>query len=607
MNQQDGAKTASTRDGRRLAGAQAGRRAGIGGAGGAAGPAAHGRPVARARAAADRRRRTDDGSGHDAPDRGRRQRSVRSWTAAALAATLWPQALAGQNGSEVEYPAGFDEDATYYSDAVGPLHRAIATASPEAQKFFDQGLQMLYAFTPLRAARSFRQAQREDPDCAICYWGEALAWGPYLNGPMGPDDAPRARERIDMALERIDHADDVETALIEALDVRYAAEHDAGQRKALDSAYADAMARVYERFPRDLEAGTLYGEALMLLEPRRGRWDIDKPAVQRIHQVLEAVLALDITHPGACHLYVHATEPTEQPGKAGPCADHLGQSIPGASHIQHMPSHTYNRVGRWGDAVRANLAAWHTDQRANSDRAWAIYPSHNLHMLLFAASMDGQGAIAARAGQDYGKIVSNGSFYHAMALLRFGRFDDILALEAPPEGVIQRGLWDFCRGYAFLRTGDAGRASVYLEKVQRAAMADSDTRFRGHQASDLLGIAAAILEGEILRDEGKLDEAIKAMEAVVAIEDGLRYDEPEPLNFSVRHWLGNALLEAGRAGEAEEVFQAALADHPHNGWSLFGLEAALRAQGKEDEADGARALFEEAWRRADTWIAAPIF
>lgn len=532
------------------------------------------------------------------------------WTAGLLvvfAAGLWPGSAAAQNGSAVEYPAGFDEDAKRYAEAVGPFHRPITTDSPAAQTFFDQGMQMLYAFTPLRAARSFRQAQREDPACAICYWGEALAWGPYLNGPMGADDAPRARERIDMALARIDMASDVERALIEALATRYVREHDPAQRKSLDSAYARAMQQVHKKFSGDLEVGALYGEALMLLEPRRGRWDIDKPAVRRIHRVLEGVLALDIKHPGACHLYVHATEPTVRPDKAEPCADHLGQSIPGASHIQHMPSHTYNRVGRWGDAVRANLAAWHTDLRANEGTAWAIYPSHNLHMLLFAASMDGQGAVAARAGKDYGKIVSNGSFYHAMTLLRFGRFDEVLELETPPEGAVQRGLWDFSRGYAFLRAGNPGRASIYLEKVQLAAQSDPDATFRGHRAADLLGIVAAILEAELLRAENEDAKAVEVLQAAVPVEDGLRYDEPEPLNFSVRHWLGHALLEAGRPTEAEEVFRAALVDHPHNGWSLFGLEASLRAQGKHEEAARAHAEFEKAWARADTWISAAVF
>ena len=527
--------------------------------------------------------------------------AVVSLTAALAAATA---------AQEVEYPAGFDEEATYYPEALGPLTRPITTDSPEAQKFFDQGVQMMYAFTPLRAARSFRQAQREDPDCAMCFWGEAWAWGPYLNGPMGRDDAPRAYENIRKA-EKLagEHASEVERALIEAMAVRYAEEHDGDTRKMLDSAYARAMASVYERFPRDPDVGTLYGESLMLLEPRRGRWDIEKPAVRDIHRILESVLAIDITHPGACHLYVHATEPTIRPEKAEACADHLGASIPGASHIQHMPSHTYNRIGRWGDAVRGNLAAWHTDQRAEEDIAWAIYPSHNLHMLLFAASMDGQGAIAIQAAKDYGKIVRGGSFYHSLTLLRFGRFDEILDMdEPPPDETIQRGFWDFARGYAYLRHDERGRATTYLERVRRAAenMGEEES-FRGHSATDLLGTVAGILEGEILRDEGDNEGAVAVLEAAIELEDSLRYDEPEPLNFSARHWLGDLLLEMERYREAEAVFRAALEDHPMNGWSLYGLERALRAQGMAAKADEVHVLFEEAWARSDTWIRRAVF
>ena len=536
----------------------------------------------------------------------RRRRAI---VTATVISSLSAIAAATATAQEVEYPAGFDEEATYYPDALGPLTRPVTTTSSEAQKFFDQGVQMMYAFTPLRAARSFRQAQRDDPDCAMCFWGEAWAWGPYLNGPMGPDDAPRAYENIQKAKAlAADHANAVERALIEAMAVRYTPEHDADTRKALDSAYARAMADVYDRFPHDLDVGTLYGESLMLLEPRRGRWDLEKPAVQKIHGIFESVLAMDITHPGACHLYVHATEPTVKPEKAEGCADHLGAAIPGASHIQHMPSHTYNRIGRWGDAVRANLAAWHSDVRAEHDIAWAIYPSHNLHMLLFAASMDGQGAIAIQAAKDYGKIVPGGTFYESMTLLRFGRFDEILELEDPPDGAIQRGFWDFARGYAYLRTEDPGRAAVYLERIRRAAdKAGDGEMFRGHTAADLLGVVAGILEGEILRHEGDTDGAIRVLEEAITLEDGLRYDEPEPLNFSARHWLGNLLLEVERYEEAETVFEAALEDHPMNGWSLLGLEAALRAQDRTSEAGEVADLFREAWARSDTWITAPVF
>ncbi|MYA42169.1 MAG: hypothetical protein F4Z31_10510 [Gemmatimonadetes bacterium] len=540
------------------------------------------------------------------PECTRRPRAIVTPT---LIASLFAIAQTHVEAQEVEYPAGFDEEATYYAEALGTLTRPITTASARAQQFFDQGVQMMYAFTPLRAARSFRQAQREDPDCAMCYWGEAWAWGPYLNGPMGPDDAPRAYENIRKAQDLAEgHANDVEKALIDAMAVRYAPEHDTDERKMLDSLYARAMADVYERFPHDLDVGTLYGESLMLLEPRRGRWDIEKPAVVKIHKILEAVLAMDIAHPGACHLYVHATEPTIKPERAEACADHLGASIPGASHIQHMPSHTYNRIGRWGDAVRSNLAAWHSDQRAEEDIAWAIYPSHNLHMLLFAASMDGQGAVATQAARDYGKIVPGGAFYEAMTMLRFGRFDEILELDDPPAGGIQRGFWDFARGYAYLRNDEPERASVYLERVRRAAEKTADgERFRGHSAADLLGVVSGILEGEILRQEGEADKAIEVLEAAIELEDGLRYDEPEPLNFSARHWLGDLLLELERYPEAERVLRAALEDHPMNGWSLFGLEAALRAQGKDEQAEEVHRLFQSAWARSDTWITGPIF
>ncbi len=526
-----------------------------------------------------------------------------------LAAAALPLFAAPAATQVVDYPAGFDEEVTYYTEALGPLTRPITTESFRAQQYFDQGVQMMYAFTPLRAARSFRQAQREDPNCAICFWGEAWAWGPYLNGGMGPDDAPRAWEKIMQAGELApQHASEVERALIEAMSVRYAQEHDAVSRKQMDSLYADAMADVYDRFPHDLDVGTLYGEALMLLEPRRGRWDVENPDVQKIHAILEAVLARDITHPGACHLYVHATEPTVRPEKAEACADHLGAAIPGASHIQHMPSHTYNRIGRWGDAVRANIAAWHSDLRAEEDIAWAIYPSHNLHMLLFAASMDGQGAVAIQAGRDYGKIVPSGNFYEAMTMVRFGRFDEILALDDPPAGGIQRGFWDFSRGYAYLRHDQPERARVYLERVRMAAESTAASEsFRGHSAGDLLGVVAGILEAEILRYEGEGTAAVAVLETAVEIEDGLRYDEPEPLNFSARHWLGNLLLELERYGEAEAVFEAALEDHPRNGWSLFGLEDALRALGRDAEADAVHERFKDAWARSDTWISAPVF
>lgn len=528
-------------------------------------------------------------------------------TAPAVAALL---ALAGVplGGAQAQLPASFREPMPLYRTGLGPLTRPVTTTSPEAQAYFDQGLQLLYAFAPEDAARSFREAQKRDAGCAMCWFGEAWAWGPYLNGPMESDGARHAFAAIRQALALRGRASDVERALIDAMAVRYAREHDATTRPRLDSAYADAMARVYDRYPEDLDVGTLYAEALMLLEPRRGSWDHGKPAVRRIHEVLEALLARDVTHPGACHLLIHATESTIRPEKAERCAERLGGAIPGASHINHMPSHTFNRVGRWGDAVRANIEAWHSDLRAEWGEGFAIYPSHNLHMLLFSASYDGQGAIAIQAGKDYAKIAEGGAFYHALTLLRFGRFDEVLALHDAPRQPIQLGLWEFARGYAHLREGAADSARVFLARVERGADTIPEAQtFRGHSAASLLGITAGILRAEMLRADGRLEESLVVLERAVALEDGLRYDEPEPLNFSARHWLGAMLLELGRAAEAERVYRAELERHPNNGWSLFGLERALVAQGSTAEAEGVRAQLGEAWARSDTLLRSSRF
>jgi tetratricopeptide (TPR) repeat protein len=521
-----------------------------------------------------------------------------------------PRPAATQQSDPPALPRAFAEPMSLYERGLGSLARPITTASERAQAFFNQGLQFLYAFTPEDAARSFREAWKLDPQCAMCFFGEAWAWGPYLNGDMGADDAPRAFAAIREAKRLADsHASPVERALIDAMLVRYTATHDAAMREKLDTAYAQAMATVYASYPHDLDVGTLYAEALMLLEPRRGNWDVTRSEVQRIHAVLEDVLARDIGHPGACHLYVHATESTVRPEKAEACADRLGLSIPGASHINHMPSHTYNRVGRWGDAVRANIQAWHSDLKAEIGEGFAIYPSHNLHMLLFAASYDGQGAVAIQAGKDYAKISNGASFYHVLTLLRFGRFDEVLALPVPPmNNVVQRGLVEFGRGYAHLRSGAQDSARAYLERIDASLRAGADSvNFRGHTATQLLGIVSGILRAELLLAADQADEAVRVLEQAVALEDGLRYDEPEPLNFSARHWLGAALLDAGRASDAERVYRAELERHPHNGWSLFGLEAALRAQRRDAEAERVLAEFEAAWVRSDTWIRASRF
>jgi tetratricopeptide (TPR) repeat protein len=498
-----------------------------------------------------------------------------------------------------------------YSEALGSFTWPISTASTEAQAYFDQGTKLMYAFARDEARRSFAEARTRDPTCAMCWWGEAWAMGAYLNGPMRDADAPAAHAAAQRARElAATRGTPTEQALTEAMTARYRESHGSGGRRGLDSAFAATMERVYEQFPSDLQVAALYADAMMLLEPRRGTWSLEKPSVARIHVVLERGLAADLAHPGVCHAYIHATESTPNAGRAQQCADLLVNAMPGASHLNHMPSHTYNRVGRWADAVESNVLAWQSDQRAAHGQGISIYPGHNLHMLLFAASVDGQEARALEAADAFAALVPNGdgASLQALTRVRFGRFRDVLALTAPPQHAVHRGLWTFARGYAYLRTGQRDSANAYLARVDSLAQhTPENVTFRGHTPARLLGVVGGILRGELLRTAGRRNEAIAVLEQAVVLEDGLTYDEPEPLPFAARDWLGATLLQARRAADAERVYRAALEDRPHNGWSLFGLEQAVRTQRKRAEADQVRAAFQQVWARSKTVLPSSRF
>ncbi len=518
-------------------------------------------------------------------------------------------ATSGTSGNQGNSMAmGGDEPAfhtpiDYIPSALGSYRWNITTDSQAAQDYFTQGIQLRWAYNVNESARSMAQARRIDANCAMCYWGEAFALGSFLNGGMSAEKAPHAHAAIEKAVSLADNVSDIEHDLIMAARVRYPADYDPAERRPVDEAFAAEMVKVYERYPDSHEVAVVYAVALFMLEERRGHRDIADPDLIRLHGVLTKVLDEDVTHPGACHLYIHATESSQEPGRALACAEYLSDAVPVASHIQHMPSHTWNEVGHWGDSVQANIKAWHSDLKAAQNKGFSYAPNHNLHMLLFAASMDGQGAIATQAGKDYTKL-GNNSMYEVLTLLRFGRFDEILAVDSRPEGEVEGGFWDFAQGYAELREGNMRAARRYLTKVQDLAE-NSEGIFRFHKAKQLMSLSASILEGEILRAEGDLDGAIAAFQSAAAWDDKQQYDEPEPIPYAARHWLGAALIEAGRYAEAEQEYRTELADHPHNVWSLHGLMAALDAQGKTDAAVAAD--FAASTARTDTYITSSRF
>jgi hypothetical protein len=384
---------------------------------------------------------------------------------------------------------------------------------------------------------------------------------------------------------------------------RYVERFDADQQRTRDRAYADAMQRVAAAYPEDLDAATLYAEALFLLVPRPGSFDLKDPTVARLVGVLEAALKRDVRHTGACHMYIHTVELTSEPQRGVACAEHLGSSMPAASHINHMPAHVWTKVGRWGDAVRASLQAWQSDQQGVKGNGVATYPAHDLQMLAIAASMDGQSSLAIQAGRGLTKLTGD-PMYHALTLVRFGRFTEMAGIGDRPSGDLGGGIWDFAQGYAKLRAGDAKGAKVLADRVLATAAASKDV-FKIHPAKTLLGTLGAILEGELKRSAGDMTGAIASLERAVSIEDGLLVDDPEPLPLAARHWLGAALLEARRFADAERVYRADLVRHPRNGWALVGLQQALEGLGKP--AAGTAEQFRASWIRADTPLRASRF
>lgn len=513
-------------------------------------------------------------------------------------------------------------------DDLGHYHRAITTTSPRAQAYFDQGLRLVYGFNHYEAQAAFREAARLDPTCAMCAWGIALTYGSNYNSPT---DAERERGALTAvsqarALAAV-AATDRERALIAALATRHSAAPGA-DRVALDRAYADAMRDVSRRFPDDLDAATLLADALMNLRPW-SLWTTEgapQPGTEEIVATLERVLAIDPMHPGANHLYIHAVEASPDPRRAEAAADRLRGLMPGAGHMVHMPSHVYYRIGRYADAAEVNVQAVAAD-RAYFSRSRPspiyrmMYYPHNLDFVWHAAALEGRGAECLRAAREFAAAAPAEAVLEMpdmetapaapyFALVRFGRWAEMLAEPAPPARMLYvTGAWRYARGLAFLGTGRRDEAASELGQLRavRQSVPAERTLANFFKMSDMLALAAEVLAGEIAARGGDADAAVKHLAEAVRIQDEHWFTEPPPWYFPVRQSLGAALLQAGRAAEAEAVYREDLRRNPENGWSLFGLAQSLRAQGKAADATAIDTRFRRAWARADVALVSSRF
>lgn len=511
-------------------------------------------------------------------------------------------------------------------ERLGHHSLKVTTRSVAAQRAFDRGLTFAYGFSHHAAEQEFRRALEADPNCAMAWWGIALVNGPHINFPLvPPDKAATAWQALTNAQAQAASVTPFEKALLRALGQRYA-ETQPEDRSRLDLAYAAAMRQVWQDYPQSADAGTLFAEAIMDLHP----WDLwhqdqPQPWTHEILATLERVLELDPKHPGANHLYIHAVEASPRPASALGAANRLRNLVPDVSHLVHMPAHIYARLGLWEQAAQSNRDAIQADARYRAAYPrpgfYNVYMAHNLHFLAFAAMMQGRSeetlqsarrmvaAIPDEFLKELAPVVDGFMIFGSEALMRFGRWEEILAVPEPaPNLPLSRALWRFTRVSALTalhRPEEARAERVAFD--QAVAAVPKDWRFGNNAAADLLAIATRVLEGETLAQSGQFDAAIAALRQAAQLEDQLRYDEPPDWIQPVRHTLGAVLLRAGKSAEAEAVYLEDLRRFPENGWSLLGMRDALQAQGKEAEARQAGSRFKQAWRKADIQAASSCF
>ena len=575
----------------------------------------------------------------------KRRKNRLQWTGVVLGAalSLAPLAAARAQGGNVAAAHGTPPSATDAPlgknvdgrtaplfENLGKHTHPVTTKSPRAQRYFDQGLILSYAFNHAESARAFKEAARLDPECAMAWWGVAFVLGPNINAAMDKAVVPEAWDALRKAQVLADKATAREQAYIAALAKRYSSDPNA-DRKALDAAFADAMRDVMRRFPDDNDSAVIFAESVMDTRPwnywtKEGK---PQPGTMEVIETLESVVRRDPDHPGALHFHIHVMEASKSPERALGSAHRLRHLVPGAGHLVHMPAHIYIRTGLYHEASLANERAILSDNAYFATcRAQGLYPlgyrPHNHHFLWAAETMLGRGekAIAAakqlavHTDQKLLKEPGMGTLQHfsmtpLYAQVRFGRWDDVLATPAPDADMVYpTGVWTYAHGTAFLRTGKLPEAETALGRLEEIAKEPELAKiafWEINTAKDVLAVAVEALRGDVLAAKGDYAGAVAALKQAVAKEDALNYDEPQPWFLPMRQALGAVLLDAGRAAEAESIYREDLERNPENGWSLYGLLRALRAQGKGGEAATVEQRFRNAWAHADTVLTASRF
>jgi tetratricopeptide (TPR) repeat protein len=527
----------------------------------------------------------------------------------------------GFDGTLVPLFGGLTENFTY----------PVTTDSKVAQKYFDQGLMLAYGFNHAEAARSFQEATRQDPECAMCWWGLGYVLGPNYNAGMEPEVLPMANEAIAKAKLLSHNCTPKEQALIKALSKRYpkSLEEDP---KPFYQAYADAMIEVNKQFSDELDIAAMTAEALMDMHP----WDLwlkdgtPQPWTPQILEIIEGILTNMPDHVQAIHLYIHATEAGPDPERAIKYANTLRKLVPGSGHLVHMPSHTYINTGHYHEGWVANERAVKIDSNyVEVCHAAGIYPlayyPHNWHFLTACAALEGKGNRAVEASRYMAEYVVNKElineptfgatlqhFYSIpwYVMVKFAKWDDILAEPMPDASMkYPLSIWHYARGMAYAGKGDLTAARKELKAVKTI---EADTSLKSlkifdiNNAHQLVSIAANVLEGEIAQRNGDFKTAIPKLAKAVEIEDQLAYTEPPDWFFSVRHLLGDVLMKAGEYATAEKIYREDLKNFKENGWALIGLHNALVRQGKKAEAKAVKERFDVAWQHADMPLASSV-